>query len=168
MIPEAAAKLPKPWAVTASADGHASQATTLVTDPRRSLPVLMRPGKNDPPVSAAEMRAVDSPNVKRLQVSAQKLQQIVQAVRMANFFELPRELSSPWGEHTASIVLDITMEGRTQRVAFEWPTERFDRDKFLRFWRVWSAVTRAIPSPNRNTELDYWTDAIGLRLPKQI
>jgi hypothetical protein len=168
MIPEMAAKLPKPWTARISADGKASQATTFVTDPRRSLPTLMRPGKNDPPISTKEMRAVDSPRVKRLQVGQQKLQQIVQAIRTAEFFALPQELSSPLGFHTASVVLHITMDGRTRQVAFEWPNERFDRPGLLRFWTVWSAVTRAIPSPNHNDELDYWTHAVGLRLPRQI
>jgi hypothetical protein len=168
MIPEEAAKLPKPWTVKISADGKASQATTFVTDPRNSLPMLMRPGKGEPPVSAEEMRAVDPPRLKRLHIRPERLQQIVQAIRAAEFFTLPRELSSPFGEHTASIVLEIMMDGRTRQVAFEWPNERFDRARLLRFWSVWSAITRAVPSPNHNDELDYWTEAVGLRLPKQI
>lgn len=168
MIPEIAVKLPKPWTARISGDGRASQATTFVTDPRRSLPTLMRPGKNDPPISAKEMRAVDSPRVRRLQVGQQRLQHVAEAIRTAQFFTLPQELSSPLGEHSASLVLHVRMNGRTRQVAFAWPNERFDRPGLLRFWRVWSAVIRAIPSPNHNDELDYWTHAVGLRLPKQI
>jgi hypothetical protein len=166
MFQEEVAKLPKPWSVTISADGKASQAMTLVTDPRRSLPMLMRPYKSDP-ISKAELRAVDPPRVKHLQLSQPRLQQIVQAIRGSRFFTLPQELSSARGEHTASLVLRITMDGRTREVAFDWPNERFDRSALLRFWTAWSAVTRAVPSPNHNNELDYWTHAVGLRLPKQ-
>jgi hypothetical protein len=113
------------------------------------------------------MRAVNSPRVKRLQIGQQRLQHIAEAIRTAQFFTLPQELSSPLGEHSASVVLHITMNGRTRQVAFAWPNERFDRPGLLRFWTVWSAVIRAIPSPNHNDELDYWTHAVGLRLPNK-
>jgi hypothetical protein len=168
MFPEEAAKLPKPWTLVITRDGKASQATTFVTDPRRSLPTLMRPGKGEPPPSKEEMRVVDPPRVKRVQVSEETLQRIVTAIRQSAFFSLSRELSSASSEHIASVVLRITADGHTREVAFEWPNERFDKSGLLRFWQVWSAVTRAIPSPNRNNELDYWTHAVGIRLPKQI
>lgn len=159
--------MPKPWTTKIAANRRASQATTSVRDPWRSLPIMMRPRKSDPPVSTEEMRRVDSPHIRYRQLSDVQMQQIVDAVRSANFFTLPQELASSGGySHTASIVLHITMEGRSRQVAFEWPNARFDRSELLRFWRVWSAVTRAIPTPNRNNELDYWADAVRLRLPR--
>ena len=167
VLAEEAAKMPKPWTVKIAANGQASQATTFVSDPSRSLPMMMRPRKSDPAMPTEEMRKVDPPHIRHVQLSDRQVQQIADAIHTAKFFTLPQELASSAGyHHTASIVLQVTMKGRSREVAFEWPNGRFDRSELLRFWRVWSAVTRAIPSPNHNNELDYWAHAVRLRLPK--
>ena len=126
----------EPWRLRITANGKAIQETWIIGSPRYPNGVS-----------------------KSFTLSQQQLSRLVKAVQEAAFFSLPEEISKTDGDHFAGCVLAIQMRGQSRTVKFVWPTDEkgtHNRPALTRFWKVWRAVLKAVPSPNHNSEAVWW------------
>jgi len=126
---------PHPWQLTISRDGKVVQTTSVF-------------GADTP----TRVRSV----VKAASVSRDALRRVVVAIDKADFFALPKTLSTTTYDHFASVVVKVTMSGRTREVEFLAPNHTYDAAALRRFWAVWRALLKAVPSPNKNEEMLFW------------
>ena len=94
--------------------------------------------------------------VKTKSLSRDALRRVVTAIEKADFLKLPQTLSNTTYEHYASVVVKVTMNGRTHEVEFLAPNKTYDAAALRRFWTVWRALLKIMPSPNKNEEMLFW------------
>lgn len=126
---------PQPWRLMISSDGTATQETSVI-------------GTETPP----NLRK----SVRKLTVSRTGLTRLRRAIERADFFTLPRDLSKSEYEHIAGVVIKVSMGGRKGEVEFIIPNDTYNAAALTRFWSVWRALLREVPSPNENEELLHW------------
>jgi len=126
----------EPWRLRITANGKAIQETSIIDF-------------HEPPRQVT----------KSFSLSREKLASLVGIVDQVHFFSLPNHISTNSGEDYAGMWLEVKMRGRTRRVEFVWPTDEkatHNRPALTRFWNVWRAVLKSVPSPNRNSEAVWW------------
>jgi hypothetical protein len=125
---------PRPWRLTITADGKATQETHSY-DPDRT-------------------------HLKKSQLSSKQLLEVYAALQRAEFFELPHQLLTPIAGselgHQMGIQLQVRSHRRTHEVVFDVPGTPRSRSAVKRFWSAWRIISKAVPSPNRNDEFSYW------------
>jgi hypothetical protein len=146
--PEILARALKPWELRIERDGKAIQDIFM--------PVIRRD-------------EITNKRIRKTQtLSPSVMQGLLKSIIDADFFVLPRSLTTGEYEHRAGIVIRITIEGRTHEVSFVAPAEKIDKRAFGRFWQVWRALARSVPSPNGNQEMIYWLRNAHPDLPRTI
>ena len=126
---------PEPWRLTIASDGKALQETYTYRGDR-------------------ELK-----HIKTTQLSQPALIDIVTAFRRVDFFTLPKKMivdDSGEPGHQMGITLELTSDGHSHTVTFSVPGTIRDRPAARRFWQAWSVVAQKVPSPNKNTEFNYW------------
>jgi hypothetical protein len=93
---------------------------------------------------------------KSFALSRQDLAELISIVKDAKFFDLPEEISETGFDHYATIELRIVMGGQTHYSSFFAPNQKENREALARFWKVWSAVLKKVPSPNRDQDMLFW------------
>lgn len=93
---------------------------------------------------------------KRFAFSPQDIDELIAMVKDTKFFDLPEEISDGSFQHCATIELRIVMDGKTQFSSFNAPNKKEDKAALLRFWKVWSAILKKVPSPNKDGDLTFW------------
>jgi len=124
-----------PWELTITGSGNALQQTFVfsTSGPTRTKTIS-----------------------KSFALSRQDLAELLSVVKDARFFELPAEISETGLAHYATLELRIVTGNKTHTSSFLAPNQKENPAALTRFWKVWSAVLKKIPSPNRNQDLHFW------------
>ena len=93
---------------------------------------------------------------KRFTLSSEDLDELIVTIKSTKFFDLPEEISDSSLEHHATIELRIVMEGKTHYSSFNAPNKKEDAEALVRFWKLWCALLKKVPSSNKNGDLSYW------------
>jgi hypothetical protein len=131
------ARWPKPWDIQLNAAGKAKREVDL---------------------SVIRGNVLDSkPVYDTVMITPAALNALVTAIQEANFFSLPSVVSGAPYQHSGGAFLWITLGGRTHKVALYSAAESQNRAAIRRLRRVWQALFRALPSPNQNRELSWFS-----------
>lgn len=84
---------------------------------------------------------------KAFALSRKQLQQLVTVVRQANFFSLARRYSYPVTDNP-TLILNVTMDGKTSRVVVYAPHHLQGNAGVQRFLKVWNLMVKMVPPPN--------------------
>ncbi len=112
-----------PWTMTLTADGRAHQESDRTVPGKRKI-----------------IR-------KSVRVARQDVEALVAEVRRANFFFLAPEYAFAVTHHP-TLVLRITMEGRSHEVTVYAPDRVKDEAEVAAFLRVWNQTLRLVPPLN--------------------
>lgn len=126
---------PDPWELTIGGCGDAMQQTFVYSTAgkRRSKTIS-----------------------KSFALSRQDLAELIAIIKDARFFDLPAEISETGFDHYATIELRIVMGGQTHYSSFFAPNQKENGAALARFWKVWSAVLKKVPSPSRDEDMLFW------------
>lgn len=118
-----------PWKVTVGGDGNAIQEVRSSTPPRETL------------------------ESKRLTLTRYALSQLLAKVEDARFFTLAKSYSYAVTD-SPTLVLRVTMNGKSHEVSVYAPGDQKDKEEVRRFLGIWNEVLRRIPSPNADQKPD--------------
>jgi hypothetical protein len=134
----AMARWPKPWDLKLNSAGK---------------------GKREIDLSVIRGDVLDSkPIYDTVSISPQALNALATAIREAEFFSLLSVVSGKPYHHSGGLFLSITLGGRTHKVTLYSSAESQDNAAIKRLKTVWSALFKAVPSPNRSRELSWFSE----------
>jgi hypothetical protein len=113
----------KPWKLTITADGKAVQEA--YTYPNGKETILR----------------------KTLTLTKEELQQFVAKVRDSRFYTLAQDYSYKVTDNP-TLILRVTMNGKSHEVTVYAPHYLKNKDGVKRFSKIWNEVLRKVPSPN--------------------
>ena len=113
----------KPWKLTVTADGKVTQDTYTFPKGKQTI------------------------EQKSFALTKEEVQQLITKVRDSNFHKLGNDY---WYNVTdnPTLIIRVTMNGKSNEVAVYAPDHQKDKDEVKRFLTVWNEVLKKVPPPN--------------------